>query len=112
MEESTSDKIRKCLLRSLGIKAQNPYPRVSDVVTPGESMFSAQTTESYVEEEPNAVKWLQELVPTSRQVGQYLYNLFPFVSWIGRYNVQWLIGDLVAGQFQASSHSLSQRNCC
>jgi sodium-independent sulfate anion transporter 11 len=99
MEGSTSDKIKKCLLKSLGIKAQIPYPRVSDIVTRGESMFSTQTTESYVEEEPNTAKWLQELVPTSQQVGQYLSNLFPFVRWIGRYNLQWLIGDLGAGQF-------------
>ena len=68
-----------------------------DALTRGESTYSASTGDTYVEEEPRSIEWLEELVPTGREVGQYFINLFPFTKWILRYNVQWLIGDLVAG---------------
>ncbi|KAK8088897.1 sulfate permease [Apiospora hydei] len=42
-------------------------------------------------------RWLSELVPTGDEVLAYIKSLFPFLSWIGFYNVQWLLGDLVAG---------------
>jgi solute carrier family 26 (sodium-independent sulfate anion transporter), member 11 len=113
MQGKILEKIKKCLSNALGIKDHYTYPHVSDIVTRGDSMFSMHTVETYVEEEPTTIEWLQDLVPTSRQLGQYLYNLFPFINWIGRYNPQWLIGDLVAGQFTPSpSHSFAQHTRC
>lgn len=55
------------------------------------------STNSFVEEPPTAGEWLRELLPTKRVARAYVKSLFPFVHWIGHYNVQWLIGDLVAG---------------
>ncbi|RAK95585.1 SLC26/SulP family anion transporter [Aspergillus ibericus CBS 121593] len=54
-------------------------------------------TGSYVEVEPTAGEWLRGLVPSRRQVGHYFYSMFPFLHWIWSYNLQWFIGDLIAG---------------
>ncbi|GKZ76392.1 sulfate permease 2 [Aspergillus niger] len=51
----------------------------------------------YVETEPTSGEWLRELVPSRRQIGRYFYDLFPFLHWIMSYNLQWFIGDLIAG---------------
>ncbi|OJD18916.1 hypothetical protein AJ78_01102 [Emergomyces pasteurianus Ep9510] len=92
-------KIGNIVAKGLGIKRNYRDPIGADPVTRGESTFSVGTsdTHAYVEEEPSSVDWLSELVPTSQQVVQYFINLFPFLRWITRYNLQWLVGDLVAG---------------
>lgn len=86
------------LAKVLGIKVQyrqdNPY---TDSVTRGESAFSVDTADSYIETEPTTLDWIRENTPSGRQILRYFYSLFPFVHWIGRYNAQWLAGDLVAG---------------
>lgn len=84
------------LAKVLGIKLDAPES-ARDEVTRGESVFSTQTTDSFIEEQPTSVEWLSELAPTGDEVLAYIKSLFPFLSWIGFYNVQWLIGDLVAG---------------
>ncbi len=51
----------------------------------------------FVEELPTTAEFLSQLLPTGDGVLRYLASLFPFVSWIGHYNAQWLLGDVVAG---------------
>jgi sodium-independent sulfate anion transporter 11 len=85
------------LAKLLGIKLNYRNP-TGDPVTRGESTFSASTADIYVEQEPTAWDWLEDVFPSGRQLLQYVYNLFPFVHWISRYNLQWLSGDLVAGR--------------
>lgn len=91
------------LAKVLGIKLayRDPLGANADPVTRGESTFSVGTAEtySYLEPEPTTMEWIQDHIPTARQVGLYFYNLFPFLRWITRYNLQWFLGDLVAGQF-------------
>jgi sodium-independent sulfate anion transporter 11 len=82
------------LAKFLGIKLET-----NDEVTRGESVFSNHTADSFVEEEPTTTEWLREITPSGQDVTNYLKSLFPFLSWIGFYNLQWLIGDLVAGKF-------------
>jgi sodium-independent sulfate anion transporter 11 len=95
---STSSKIGHGLAKVLGIKLDyRNETGVSNKVTRGESVFSVDSADSYVEEEPTAVEWLRSIVPTPREVATYGRNLFPFTRWIMRYNLQWLYGDLVAG---------------
>lgn len=60
--------------------------------------MSNHTTRSFVEEPPRTAEFLRELVPSGKQLGDYVISLFPFLSWIGHYNLQWLVGDLVAGK--------------
>lgn len=68
-------------------------------VPPGdETDQSDETVYSYFEHEPTAADWFRGHTPTVPQVRRYVWNIFPFLHWIGHYNVQWLIGDLVAGE--------------
>lgn len=83
--------------KALGIKLDEPY--AYEATTRGESVFSNKTADTFVEEEPSSWEWIKETTPSWRDTGSYLRSLFPFTYWITRYNVQWLIGDLVAGQF-------------
>ncbi|KAK9322017.1 sulfate transporter family-domain-containing protein [Lipomyces orientalis] len=85
------------LAKVLGIKLSESRNPLDDPVTRGESVYSLGTAEPYVEEEPTAAEWVQSVIPSRREFGLYVYSLFPFIHWIGRYNLQWFIGDLVAG---------------
>ena len=96
-EQTALVKVGHFLARVLAIKLDYRDPLGTDGVTRGESTFSAGTADTYVEQEPTTLDWILELTPEPREVGRYFYNLFPFLRWIGRYNVQWLLGDLVAG---------------
>ncbi|KAK3329379.1 sulfate transporter family-domain-containing protein [Apodospora peruviana] len=91
-----ASKVSPYLAKALGIKLQEREP-YSDEVTRGESIVSTHTSDTFVEEEPRTVEYLLGLLPTGHQLWEYFLSLFPFLSWIGHYNLQWLIGDLVAG---------------
>jgi len=69
----------------------------SEKITRGESVYSVATADGYIEEEPTLGDWGREHLPGPKEVGHYVHSLFPFTHWIHRYNVTWLIGDLVAG---------------
>ena len=56
-----------------------------------------KTVEDDYEADPTVLDWLNEVCPSTRQLLQYFTGLFPFVKWIGHYNLQWFVGDLVAG---------------
>ncbi|KAL9125813.1 MAG: hypothetical protein Q9217_005044 [Psora testacea] len=85
------------LAKVLRIKLQYRNPTGEERVTRGESAFSVSTADTFVEEEPTAWEWINEITPSYRSLLSWAYHLFPFTHWIGRYNVQWLYGDLVAG---------------
>lgn len=89
-------KIGHVLAKGLGIKL---YYRneLNDDIRRGESVFSTATADAYVEDEPRNIEWFQEVIPNGRGLLQYARSLFPFAHWITRYNVQWLVGDIVAG---------------
>ena len=93
---SARTKIGHGLAKALAIKHEYPNARF-DATTRGESVYSNSTADAYFEEEPTVQGYLQEIIPGPRQIGRYFYNLFPFIHWIGRYNLQWLAGDLIAG---------------
>lgn len=89
------------LAKVLGIKLayRDPLGATDEAVTRGESQFSMGTVDtcSYNEPEPTSVDWIREITPSGAQLGRYLISLFPFLTWIGNYNLTWLYGDLVAG---------------
>lgn len=93
----TATKIGHGLAKVLGIKLDYRNPTGADPITRGESTYSVSSADTYVEEEPTSLEWIQEVTPTAKEIGYYFYRLFPFLQWIGRYNTQWLIGDLIAG---------------
>ncbi|PYI08747.1 sulfate transporter [Aspergillus sclerotiicarbonarius CBS 121057] len=80
------------LAKALGIDPTSNPP--SD---PHDGPALPDQTGTYVELEPTAGEWLRGLIPSGRQVGQYFYSMFPFLHWIMSYNLQWFIGDLIAG---------------
>ncbi|KAJ5193449.1 hypothetical protein N7449_009591 [Penicillium cf. viridicatum] len=47
--------------------------------------------------DPTVREWLSDGIPSRQQAGQYFVRLLPFLNWIQHYNVQWFLGDLVAG---------------
>ncbi len=94
---STSSKVGHALAKVLRIKLEKAEP-YEDEITRGESILSIDTTETFVEQPPTTAEFVLGLVPSGRDVHNYLVSLFPFLSWIGRYNPQWLAGDLVAGE--------------
>lgn len=89
-------KVGHGLAQVLQIKLETTE-ELDEEIRRGESVFSSQTADGYVEPEPHAIDWFREITPNGREMGQYAKSLFPFVNWIGRYNLQWLSGDLVAG---------------
>ncbi|KAI1645710.1 sulfate permease [Daldinia loculata] len=91
---SSSTKASQTLAKVLGIKLEDPDV---DNVTRGESVFSTHTADSFVEQQPTSAEWLAEITPSGRDMLNYFKSLFPFLSWIGFYNLQWFVGDLVAG---------------
>ena len=100
---STANKVGHSLAKVLGIDLHYLNETGSERVTRGESVFTIDAADTYVEDEPTAKEWIQDTLPSGPEFREYCYSLFPFLHWIGRYNVQWLIGDLVAGM---SSYSL------
>ncbi|RYP56472.1 hypothetical protein DL771_011791 [Monosporascus sp. 5C6A] len=89
----TRTQVGHVLAKGLGIKLESPEADV----TRGESVFSVETADTFIEQGPTTTEWLEGGVPSKDDVVNYVKSLFPFISWIGFYNVQWLIGDLVAG---------------
>ncbi|TKA83746.1 hypothetical protein B0A55_00043 [Friedmanniomyces simplex] len=94
---STRTRIGHGLAKGLGIKLNYRNEVGSTPVTRGESTFSIDTADTYVESEPTAAEWLDSVTPSRRDAWNYAKSLFPFVHWLPFYNVQWLTGDLVAG---------------
>ncbi|KAK5663668.1 hypothetical protein OQA88_4099 [Cercophora sp. LCS_1] len=80
----------------LGIKLQDAEP-YRDEATFADPVLSGHNGEAFVEEPPTVADFLAGLRPSKSQAVEYIFSLFPFLSWIGHYNLQWLIGDLVAG---------------
>ncbi|KAJ2593385.1 hypothetical protein IWW49_000532 [Coemansia sp. RSA 1797] len=52
----------------------------------------------YIEPVASTSEWLKEhVVPTRSGTVSYVKSLFPFLTWIYRYNWVWFVGDLIAG---------------
>ncbi|TVY37426.1 Sulfate permease [Lachnellula occidentalis] len=93
-----ASKVARGLAKGLGIKLEyRDELQLKDEIRRGESVFSSQTADTYVEEEPRSAEWIADVLPNGHDLATYARSLFPFTHWIGRYNLQWLAGDLVAG---------------
>ncbi|KAM0513286.1 hypothetical protein ACHAPE_007938 [Trichoderma viride] len=58
---------------------------------------SISNADPFLEREPTVGEFLEEIRPSLHDIGMYFYNLFPFLHWIGKYNLTWFVGDLIAG---------------
>lgn len=90
-----SSKVTTGVAKVLGIRLDEREH--ADKLTRGESVFSVSSADTYVEEEPTVGEWFREITPSGADLWNYVKSLFPFLHWIGNYNLQWLYGDLVAG---------------
>lgn len=99
---SSSTKAGHLVAKALGIKLNyreyGAAPPTEEKMLRGESVFSVSSADKYVETEPTVWEWIEETTPSGHDLANYCRSLFPFTHWILRYNVQWLIGDLVAGE--------------
>lgn len=85
----------------------------ADHTEPEEKAPSITNADLYIEEEPTVGEFLREITPSVHAIGEYFYNLFPFLSWVGKYNLIWFVGDMVAGKSQlpAPTVAFSGRTC-
>jgi len=81
------------LARGLGVKLENDVPHVTQ-----HNGTAGMDLDPYVERDPTPSEWVREVFPGGRQLVNYFYSLFPFLQWIGRYNRQYLAGDVIAGK--------------
>jgi len=86
----THGRVSTSLARAIGVRLENDVPEQDDCL-------SEKDNDAYVEKDPTPLEWVKEVSPGRRQVLAYFYNLFPFFQWIGRYNMQYFYGDVVAG---------------
>lgn len=94
---STRTKIGHGLAKFFNIKIQPNDPYMDDIRAPEDHPGSS--ADKYIEEPVHVSDVFQYLVPSGRGVFNYVSSLFPFLHWIGRYNLIWLAGDLVAGKY-------------
>ncbi|KAL8953699.1 MAG: hypothetical protein Q9222_000444 [Ikaeria aurantiellina] len=97
MSSNTFTNVGHGLAKVLGIKLHYRNPQGLDDLSRGESVYSVSSADTFIEREPSSWEWIQQITPNGPGLLRWAYNLFPFVHWIGRYNLQWLYGDLVAG---------------
>jgi len=98
MSAPISTKIGHALARVLQIDL-NPGQRAKESPIPRviEAQDGSGLGTTYIEQEPTVMEWFQQFEPSVPGFVSYLLSLIPFISWIGRYNLKWLYGDLVAG---------------
>jgi sodium-independent sulfate anion transporter 11 len=61
----------------------------------------------FLEEEPTVAEWVRDLAPTRQGTSNYMNELFPSATWISRYNLNWLLGDAIAGRCCCSPSDLT-----
>ncbi|ODA81834.1 hypothetical protein RJ55_00339 [Drechmeria coniospora] len=85
------------LAEFLGIKVQDPGQRNVDQLARYETAPTTLTDDTFVEDLPTTAEWFRSQLPSTNTLALYSRSLFPFLSWIGHYNLQWFAGDVVAG---------------
>lgn len=85
----------RLVARSLGIDVDYRQEPEDTFRSAAKSISSVDT---FVENEPTAAEWLAQYRPTAGGAKRYLRSLFPFWSWIFHYNLQWMLGDVIAGE--------------
>lgn len=88
----TREGIRRVLAKPLGIDIDHP-----DEYKHHEYAVSDTLVEPFCESKPTTSEFLSKAHPTKAGFLRYIRSLFPFTSWIFHYNLQWLLGDVVAG---------------
>lgn len=88
MSKDRWSKLGRGVANVLGIQLDEPFAH---------EQHDAKDGHRYTYEEPDALDWIKDIIPTGRDVAHYFVRLFPFLQWIHRYNLQWALGDFIAG---------------
>ncbi|KAI8947558.1 sulfate permease [Xylaria longipes] len=92
------NKVGRGLAKAVGIDIDElSKTEPSALLQSAASNLQARSIDPYYETEPTVKEYLLEHQPTLAGVGRYLYSLFPFLNWIFHYNLNWLLGDVIAG---------------
>ncbi|KAI1495833.1 sulfate permease [Biscogniauxia marginata] len=84
------------LAKCLGIDVDAHKSRVpTDLVK--RTTDAIHPLEPFTEETPTVKEWAVEHLPCRLDIVPYLTSFFPFTKWIGRYNLRWFTGDVIAG---------------
>ncbi|GKT85703.1 LOW QUALITY PROTEIN: sulfate permease 2 [Colletotrichum tofieldiae] len=94
----TTSQVGTALAKILGIdlkastrhQTQELHEHIAETISPHEP---------YYEEDPTVKEWLLEHVPTKSGSARYVRSLFPFTTWILRYNTRWLVSDAIAALY-------------
>ena len=62
-----------------------------------DSWFSENHGDEYFDSEPTVWEWVKGQAPSKLAVLYYIADTFPCSKWLFNYNLQWFLGDLVAG---------------
>jgi solute carrier family 26 (sodium-independent sulfate anion transporter), member 11 len=65
--------------------------------TAQDEWFSSLNDEAYLEKEPTVAGYFKSIAPSRLDVLYYISDTFPCSKWLFSYNLQWFLGDLVAG---------------
>ncbi|KAI1412528.1 sulfate permease II [Hypoxylon sp. FL1857] len=91
-----ASRIGSALGKGLGIDVDAHKSQVPDnLVRRGAELISP--SEPFIEELPTIKGWFLSQASNGRDIVSYVVGLFPFVKWIGRYNMRWLFADAAAG---------------
>lgn len=82
----------------LGIDVNERYSRLPQDLD-DRAKKALAPADIYLEDEPSVAEWFKELAPSKAGAIQYVHDLFPFATWISRYGLNWLLGDVIAGKF-------------
>lgn len=96
MTKSTSraDVVRKIL----GIDPNERYEyQPIELDRCGREALGSAGADIFFEQEPTVIEWLRESAPTTKDASDYFLGLFPPIKWLPRYNLRWLLGDVIAG---------------
>lgn len=107
----SNNPVGRSLAKVLGIKLD--YRKEEPISSGAASISSVETCELFklerrvrtnlsrtdVEKEPTTIEYVSQFKPTKSGATRYLRSLFPFWSWIFHYNLTWLLGDIIAGEY-------------
>src|SRR5436190_12617329 len=91
-------RIGSLLAKALFIKTNDRDEPAALNSSGADSVVSIATTANFVEGEPTCREWIRKTLPTRNGAANYFKGLFPFTAYILHYNLQWLIGDIIAGE--------------
>ncbi|KAF2029684.1 sulfate permease-like protein [Setomelanomma holmii] len=79
--------------KALGISSDERRKKTASL----EQIARETINQTYHEDHPSVAEWFRGLVPSSAGVAEYVAELFPSAQWVRRYNLHWVMGDVIAG---------------